>query len=123
LKQIWNAPALKLIHQSHADPCNYSYPRRTEGLTCPSLAQPPKQIKTPASIKKASKQMATMPSEISEPEKFIEISTRAEYCAVKRLKDVVKLKLRTAGNLYTLKVEPMKAEELIKKLQCEIREV
>jgi hypothetical protein len=42
---------------------------------------------------------------------------------VKRLKDVVKLKLRTARKLYTLKVEPMKAEEIIKKLQCEIREI
>jgi ferritin-like protein len=64
-----------------------------------------------------------MPSEITEPEKFVEISGRAEYCAVKRLKDVVKLKLRTPRQLYTLKVEPLKAEEIIKKLQCEIREI
>jgi hypothetical protein len=64
-----------------------------------------------------------MPSEIFEPEKFIEISGRAEYCDVKRLKDVVKLKLRTPRMLYTLKVEPLKAEEVIKKLQCEIREI
>jgi len=64
-----------------------------------------------------------MPSEIFNPEKFIEISGRAEYCAVKRLKDVVKLKLRTSKRLYTLKVEPAKAEEIIKKLQCEIREI
>jgi len=64
-----------------------------------------------------------VPSEISEPEKFVEISGRAEYCAVKRLKDVVKLKLRTAKRLYTLKVEPTRAEEIIKKLQCEIREI
>jgi len=56
-------------------------------------------------------------------EKFVEISRRAEYCAVKRLRDVVKLKLRTAKRLYTLKVEPSKAEEVIKKLQCEIREI
>lgn len=64
-----------------------------------------------------------MPSEIFDQDKFVEISERAEYCAVKRLKDVVKLKLRTARKLYTLKVEPVKAEELIKKLQCEIREI
>lgn len=64
-----------------------------------------------------------MPSEIFDAEKFVEISGRAEYCAVKRLKDVVKLKLRTAKRLYTLKVEPAKAEEIIKKLQCEIREI
>jgi ferritin-like protein len=65
----------------------------------------------------------SMPSEISDSEKFVEISGRAEYCAVKRLKDVVKLKLRTPKRLYTLKIEPAKAEEIIKKLQCEIREI
>jgi len=65
----------------------------------------------------------SMPSEIFDSEKFVEISGRAEYCAVKRLKDVVKLKLRTPKRLYTLKVEPVKAEEVIKKLQCEIREI
>jgi len=64
-----------------------------------------------------------MPSEIFEPEKFIEASDRAEFCYVKRLKDIVKLKLRTANQLYTLKVEPLKAEEVIKKLRCEIREI
>jgi ferritin-like protein len=64
-----------------------------------------------------------MPTEIFDVDKFVEISERAEYCAVKRLKDVVKLKLRTPRMLYTLKVEPSKAEEVIKKLQCEIREI
>ena len=64
-----------------------------------------------------------MPSEIFDAEKFVEISGRADYCLVKRLKDVVKLKLRTSKRLYTLKVEPAKAEEIIKKLQCEIREI
>jgi len=65
----------------------------------------------------------SMPAEVFDQDRFVEISERAEYCAVKRLKDVVKLKLRTARRLYTLKVEPVKAEELIKKLQCEIREI
>jgi ferritin-like protein len=64
-----------------------------------------------------------VPSEIFDIDKFVEISERADYCAVKRLKDVVKLKLRTAKRLYTLKVEPLKAEEVIKKLRCEIREI
>ena len=64
-----------------------------------------------------------MPCEIFDAEKFAEISGRAEYCLVKRLTDVVKLKLRTSKMLYTLKVEPAKAEEVIKKLQCEIREI
>jgi len=64
-----------------------------------------------------------MPTEIFDLDRFVEISERAEYCAVKRLRDVVKLKLRTARRLYTLKVEPVNAEELIKKLQCEIHEI
>jgi len=64
-----------------------------------------------------------MPSEIFDVEKFVEMSARAEYCSVKRLKEVVKLKLRTPRRLYTLKVEPGKAEEVIKRLQCEIREI
>jgi ferritin-like protein len=65
----------------------------------------------------------TLPSEIMDAEKFVTLSARAEYCAVKRLKNVVKLKLRTPKALYTLKVEPPKAEGIIKKLQCEIREI
>jgi ferritin-like protein len=64
-----------------------------------------------------------MPTEIFDPNRFVEISERAEYCAVKRLKEIVKLKLLTARRLYTLKVEPVKAEEFIKKLRCEIREI
>jgi hypothetical protein len=64
-----------------------------------------------------------MPIEILNAEKFIEMSANAKFCAVKRLKSSVKLKLRTPRQLYTLKVEPGKAEETIKKLKCEIREV
>lgn len=65
----------------------------------------------------------SLPSEIFDVDKFVEISERAEYCAVKRLKDVVKLKLHTSKRLCTLKVDPSKAEEVIKKLRCEIREI
>ena len=64
-----------------------------------------------------------MPVEIMNADKFVEMSANAKYCAVKRLKTVVKLKLRTPRVLYTLKVEPGKAEETIKKLKCEIQEV
>jgi hypothetical protein len=64
-----------------------------------------------------------VPSEISDVEKFVALSAHAKYCSVKRLKEAVKLKLRTPSKLYTLKVEPLKAEEVIKKLQCEIREL
>ncbi|MDH5795353.1 MAG: 50S ribosomal protein L38e [Candidatus Bathyarchaeota archaeon] len=64
-----------------------------------------------------------MPTEILDTEEFVGLSEKAEYCAVKRLGDVVKLKLRTSKTLYTLKVEPTKAEEIFKKLKCEIREI
>jgi ferritin-like protein len=64
-----------------------------------------------------------MPAEITDVDQFVEISGRANFCAVKRLKEVVKLKLRTSSRLYTLKVEPIRAEEIIKRLQCEIREI
>ena len=64
-----------------------------------------------------------MPTEIQDTEHFVSMSERAKYCSVKRLKDVVKLKMRTPNMLYTLKIEPLKAEEVIKKLQCEIREI
>lgn len=64
-----------------------------------------------------------MPSEIFDVDKFVEMSERAEYCAIKRSKDFVKLKLRTPRRLYTLKAEPAKAEEIIKRLQTEIREI
>jgi len=64
-----------------------------------------------------------MPEEILDADKFVQISEHAEYCNIKRLKKTVKLKLRAPKKLYTLKVDPTKAEEIIKKLHCEIREV
>jgi ferritin-like protein len=64
-----------------------------------------------------------MPTEIHDVEKFIQIAQQAEYCAIKRLKKTVKLKIHTPRRLYTLKINPTKAEEVIKKLACEIREV
>ena len=64
-----------------------------------------------------------MPSEILDEEKFVTMSAHAKYCNVKRLKDGVKLKLRTPSNLFTLKVPTGKADEIIKKLQCEIEEI
>ena len=64
-----------------------------------------------------------MPSEVIDVEKFVALSAKAKRCNVKRLKDTVKLKLCTPNQLFTLKVEPLKADELIKKLKCEIEEV
>ena len=63
-----------------------------------------------------------MPSEITDVDKFVSMSAKAKYCSVQRLKDSVKLKLRTPRQLYTLKIEPLRVEEIIKKLQCEIHE-
>ncbi|HKM77044.1 MAG TPA: 50S ribosomal protein L38e [Candidatus Bathyarchaeia archaeon] len=63
-----------------------------------------------------------MPVEIADTEKFIEVSERAIVCRVKRLQDTVKLKLRTRKALYTIKVDPEKAAELIKQIKCEIVE-
>jgi len=64
-----------------------------------------------------------MPAEVTEVERFVQLSERASYCAIKRLPKTVKLKLRTPKLLYTLKTDPSKAEEIIKKLSCEIREI
>ena len=64
-----------------------------------------------------------MPTELTDVDKFVALSAKAKQCNVKRLKSVVKIKLRTPAQLYTLKVEPLKADELIKKLKCEIKEV
>ena len=64
-----------------------------------------------------------MPSEIFDVDKFIEMSAYAKYCQVKRNKENVKLKLRTPSRLYTLKVEPINSDEIIKKLKCEITEI
>lgn len=65
-----------------------------------------------------------MPAEIFDIKKFIELSEKAEYCIVKRLKkeNIAKLKLRTKKMLYTLKVDPSKVEEILKQVKCEVRE-
>lgn len=63
-----------------------------------------------------------MPSEITDIEKFVSMSAKAKYCTVKRLKDAVKLKLRTPSQMYTLKIEPLRVDEIVKKLKCEIHE-
>jgi hypothetical protein len=64
-----------------------------------------------------------VPVEIFDIDEFIQIAERAEYCNIKRLEREVKLKLRTPRKLFTLKVNPTKAEEIVKKLRCEIREI
>jgi len=64
-----------------------------------------------------------MPREIFDEEKFVELSEFAVHCRVKRLKDVVKLKLRTIKILYTLKTDPVTAERLLSNISCDIIEL
>jgi hypothetical protein len=64
-----------------------------------------------------------MPSQITDVEKFVQMSATAKSCSVKRLKSSVKLKLHTPKQLYTLIVEPANVEELIKRIKCTVEEV
>ena len=64
-----------------------------------------------------------LPTEIKDVDNFINMSELADFCRIKRVKDVVKLKLRTPYRLYTLKVNLSEADEIIKKLKCETGEV
>jgi len=63
-----------------------------------------------------------MPSEITDVERFIRLSEHAEQCRVKRLEDIVKLKMRTPGNLFTIKLKADEAAQILKQLKCEIVE-
>ena len=63
-----------------------------------------------------------MPTEIADTDEFLRISERAVECRVKRLADIVKLKLRTLHHLYTIKVDPTRAAELLKQVKCEVIE-
>ncbi|NVM01487.1 MAG: hypothetical protein HWN67_04085 [Candidatus Helarchaeota archaeon] len=64
-----------------------------------------------------------MPKTIQDIKEFIEISKHATECRIKRKKEAVKLKLRTKKALYVLKIEPNEAEEVIKKINCQIIEM
>jgi hypothetical protein len=65
-----------------------------------------------------------LPKEFSEEEidDFIKLSKEATECRVRRIGDVVKLKLRTSRYLYTLKLKPDKAEDIVKNLGCTVVE-
>ena len=67
--------------------------------------------------------VSAMPAEITNTDQFVGLSETAHECRVKRSKDLVKLKLRTPSQLYTLKVKVDRADEVIKRLKCEIVEV
>lgn len=59
-----------------------------------------------------------MPKEIFDPNEFLTLATEASECRVKKLKDITKLKLRTNRYLYTIKLEPSEADELLNKISC-----
>ena len=64
----------------------------------------------------------TMPKQIYDVDKFLEMTEDAVECRVKRGKDQVKLKLRTKGYLYTMIIEPQKAEEILQQVKCQVVE-
>ena len=64
-----------------------------------------------------------MPREIFDENKFLELSEMAIHCRVKRLKEIVKLKLRTKKILYTYKTDPESAERLLRNISCDIIEL
>jgi large subunit ribosomal protein L38e len=64
-----------------------------------------------------------LPREIKDEEKFLELAEFAVHCRVKRLRDVVKLKLRTKKILYTYKTDPATAERLLRDISCEVIEL
>ncbi len=59
-----------------------------------------------------------MPVEITDRNKFIEISSRAIECRVVRKKDIAKVKARTKRYLYTIKIPLNEVDEFIKQLKC-----
>ncbi|MBY8981927.1 MAG: hypothetical protein KGD57_03200 [Candidatus Lokiarchaeota archaeon] len=64
-----------------------------------------------------------MPKEIFDEEEFVNLSDRAVHCRVKRVKDTVKLKLRTKKILYTYKTDPISADRLLRNISCDIIEL
>jgi len=64
-----------------------------------------------------------VPREIFDEEKFLELSEYAIHCRVKRLKEIIKLKLRTKKILYTFKADPASAERLLRNISCDIIEL
>lgn len=63
-----------------------------------------------------------MPKQITDVDKFLEMTEDAQECRVKRGSDKVKLKLRTTRYLYTIMLEPQKAEEVLQQVKCQIVE-
>jgi len=61
-----------------------------------------------------------MPHEIRSEEEFTALIPRAVEVRVKRLREMVKLKLRTPQRLYTFKCDPATADRLLSGLKVPI---
>jgi len=64
-----------------------------------------------------------MPKQITDPDELLKLSENAIEARIKRLKDIVKIKIRTPKYLYVMKASPDEAEEILKRVRCEIVEV
>jgi len=64
-----------------------------------------------------------LPKEIFDEDKFLELAEFAVHCRIKRIKDTVKLKLRTKKYLYTYKTDPTAADRILKSVSCDIIEL
>jgi hypothetical protein len=64
-----------------------------------------------------------MPREISSEDEFLALVPQVIECRVRRLPEVVKLKLRTPRYLYTFKCDPATAERLLSGLKVPVIDV
>lgn len=64
-----------------------------------------------------------MPKSLEKAEEFIKLAEKTDICLVKRLKDKVKLKLRSGRYLYTFQTTPKDADAIIKDLKCDVEEL
>jgi hypothetical protein len=64
-----------------------------------------------------------LPKEIFDEEKFLDLAEYAVHCRVKRVKDIVKLKLRTKKTLFTFKTDPIAADRLLRNIKCDVIEL
>ncbi|WP_287585615.1 hypothetical protein [Candidatus Borrarchaeum sp.] len=64
-----------------------------------------------------------LPKQITDPDEILKLSENAIEARIKRLKDIVKIKIRTPKYLYVMKAAPEVAEEILKRVRCEIVEV
>ena len=64
-----------------------------------------------------------MPVTVSDVQEFLRLAEVARECRIKRLGDVVKLKLRLRRRLYVMKLPKDEAEKVLSQLKCKVVEV